>query len=32
LTQALSTKDKIEATQNIRKARARLQATVIIND
>ena len=32
LTQAISTKDKIEATQNIRKARARLQATVIIND
>jgi F-type H+-transporting ATPase subunit epsilon len=32
LTQAISTKDKIEATQNIRKARARLQATAILND
>jgi F-type H+-transporting ATPase subunit epsilon len=31
LTQAISTKDKIEATQNIRKARARLQAVVTIN-
>ena len=30
LTQAISTKDKIEATQNIRKARARLQAVVTI--
>ena len=31
LTQSISTKDKIEATQNIRKARARLQAVVTIN-
>jgi F-type H+-transporting ATPase subunit epsilon len=31
LTQAISTKDKIEATQNIRKARARLQAVVTVN-
>jgi F-type H+-transporting ATPase subunit epsilon len=32
LTRAISTKGKIEATQNIRKARARLQAMVITND
>nr|YP_009390118.1 ATP synthase CF1 epsilon subunit [Sheathia arcuata]ART65481.1 ATP synthase CF1 epsilon subunit [Sheathia arcuata] len=31
LTQAISTKDKIEATQNIRKARARLQAVITVN-
>nr|YP_009297731.1 ATP synthase CF1 epsilon subunit [Kumanoa americana]AOM67465.1 ATP synthase CF1 epsilon subunit [Kumanoa americana] len=32
LAEAVSSKDKIEATQNIRKARARLQAIASINE
>nr|UEQ12096.1 ATP synthase CF1 epsilon subunit [Batrachospermum sp.] len=32
LTDAISNKDKIEITQNIRKARARLQAVATINE
>lgn len=32
LTEAKTSKDKIEATQNLRKARARLQATNVLNN
>nr|QHO64166.1 ATP synthase CF1 subunit epsilon [Lympha mucosa] len=32
LAEAISTKDKIEVTQNLRKARARLQAIATINE